>query len=126
VGLILQTSDREGKFQVQDLVIEEPVFHPAPGRSLGDFSLINAHIYTYTPSSLRLNRMLRKPTISSSPLRTEATMPHEYFCHSCKKAFSKPTTSDYEEGDVVCPHCGSGDVEPRTSAFYPISSKETA
>ena len=54
-------------------------------------------------------------------------MPHEYFWHSCKEAFSKaPKPSDYEESDVVCPHCSSDDVEQRTSAFYPISSKETA
>jgi len=54
-------------------------------------------------------------------------MPHEYFCHACKKSFSKfPTRSDYEEGDVICPHCGSDDVEQRGSAFYPVSSKETA
>jgi hypothetical protein len=37
-----------------------------------------------------------------------------------------PTISDYEEGDVVCPHCGSDDVERRGSAFYPISSREVA
>jgi putative FmdB family regulatory protein len=60
-------------------------------------------------------------------LSLEAAMPHEYSCHSCKKTFSKaPTPSEYEEGDVVCPHCGSDDVEQRTSAFYPVSSKETA
>ena len=54
-------------------------------------------------------------------------MPHEYFCHSCKKTLSKaPTPSEYEECDVVCPHCGSDDVEQRGSAFYPVSSKETA
>jgi len=54
-------------------------------------------------------------------------MPHEYFCHACQKSFSKlPTPSDYEEGDIVCPYCGSEDVEQRGSAFYPISPKETA
>lgn len=52
---------------------------------------------------------------------------YEFFCHACKRTFSKPPNpSDYEEGDVVCPHCGSEDVEQRASAFYPISSKETA
>jgi hypothetical protein len=53
-------------------------------------------------------------------------VPQEYFCHACKKCFSTPTPSDYQEGDVVCPHCGGDDVEPRTAAFYPISRKETA
>lgn len=54
-------------------------------------------------------------------------MPHEYFCHSCKKTFSKTLTpSEYEEGDIACPNCGSDDIEERTSAVHPISSKETA
>jgi DNA-directed RNA polymerase subunit RPC12/RpoP len=54
-------------------------------------------------------------------------MPDEYLCYSCKKTFSKaPTPSEYEEGDILCPHCGSDDVEQRTSAFYPNSSKEIA
>jgi putative FmdB family regulatory protein len=58
----------------------------------------------------------------------EATMPpYDYFCHACKKLFSKPLTpSDYEEGDLVCPHCGSEEVEQRGAAFYPVSSKESA
>jgi putative FmdB family regulatory protein len=52
---------------------------------------------------------------------------HEYFCHACKRTFSKfPTPSDDEEADLVCPHCGSDDLEQCVPAFYPISSKETA
>jgi DNA-directed RNA polymerase subunit RPC12/RpoP len=54
-------------------------------------------------------------------------MRHEYFFDSCKRTFSKaPTLSDFEEGDVVCPHCGSDDLELRTSVFYPVSSKSAA
>ena len=55
-------------------------------------------------------------------------MPHyEYFCHACKSSFSKTLTQvEYEEGGVACPHCDSEEVEPRVSAFYPVSSKETA
>jgi putative FmdB family regulatory protein len=36
-------------------------------------------------------------------------MPHyEFFCHACKKTFTKILTLvDYEEGRVTCPHCGS-------------------
>jgi len=53
-------------------------------------------------------------------------MSHEYFCHSCKKTFLKaPTPSDYEEGDIVCPDCGSHDVEQCLPTSYPSSSKET-
>ncbi len=55
-------------------------------------------------------------------------MPHyEYFCHACKKPFSKTLTPvEYEEGGVACPYCGREKVERRVSAFYPVSSKETA
>jgi putative FmdB family regulatory protein len=52
---------------------------------------------------------------------------YEYFCHACKRPFSKILThAEYEEGTSVCPHCGSDEVEPRMPAFYPISSRETA
>jgi putative FmdB family regulatory protein len=51
----------------------------------------------------------------------------EYFCHACKRWFSKPPTpSDYKEGDVVCPHCGSDDVEQRTSTVHPTSARKPA
>jgi putative FmdB family regulatory protein len=52
---------------------------------------------------------------------------YEYFCHACKKPFSKTLTpAEYEQGSVVCPHCGGEEVEQRVSAFYSISWKETA
>jgi putative FmdB family regulatory protein len=52
---------------------------------------------------------------------------YEYFCHACKQLFSKTLSpAEYEEGDVVCPHCGSDDVEQRGSAFTVITSKESA
>jgi putative FmdB family regulatory protein len=55
-------------------------------------------------------------------------MPHyEFFCHNCKKLFSKILSLvDYEEGEVVCPHCGSKEVEQRWSAFSVITSKKSA
>jgi len=55
-------------------------------------------------------------------------MPHyELFCHDCKKLFSKtPSPAEYEEGDVVCPQCGSEEVEQCISAFHPVSSKDSA
>jgi DNA-directed RNA polymerase subunit RPC12/RpoP len=58
----------------------------------------------------------------------QAHMPQrEYFCHSCKRSFSKPADpSAYQEADVICPHCGSDDVELRGEAFYPISRRESA
>ena len=55
-------------------------------------------------------------------------MPHyEFFCHACKRTFSKILALvDYEEGGVVCPHCGSDKVEQRWSAFTAITSKNSA
>ena len=50
---------------------------------------------------------------------------YEFFGHNCKKLFSKILSLvDCEEGEVLCPHCGSKDVEQRWSAFSTISSKE--
>jgi putative FmdB family regulatory protein len=55
-------------------------------------------------------------------------MPHyEFFCHDCKKLFSKILSlADYEKGRVVCPKCGSKKVEQRWSAFTVITSKKSA
>ena len=54
-------------------------------------------------------------------------MPHyEFFCHACKKTFSKVTLAEYEEGDVLCPHCDSDNVEQSWSAFYAITSRKSA
>jgi putative FmdB family regulatory protein len=52
---------------------------------------------------------------------------YEYFCHACKKTFSKVLKlAEYEEGEVLCPHCASNNVEQSWSAFYAISSKKIA
>lgn len=52
---------------------------------------------------------------------------YEYFCHACKRSFSKTLTpAEYAEGNIVCPHCESEEVERRVPAFYPISSRESA
>ena len=55
-------------------------------------------------------------------------MPHyEFLCLNCKKTFDTILALvDYEEGDVVCPHCGSKKVEQRWSAFTAITSKTSA
>jgi len=52
---------------------------------------------------------------------------HELFCHACKKSSSKVLSPvDYEEGEALCPHCGSKDVEHCRSAFSAITSKKSA
>jgi DNA-directed RNA polymerase subunit RPC12/RpoP len=50
----------------------------------------------------------------------------EYFCHSCRSSFAKTADADYQEADLICPDCGSDDIEPRGEAFYPISRRESA
>jgi len=52
---------------------------------------------------------------------------YEYFCHACKKTFSKVLTlAEYEKGKITCPHRGSKRVEQGWSAFYAITSKKSA
>jgi putative FmdB family regulatory protein len=53
-------------------------------------------------------------------------MPHyEFFCHGCKKAFSKVfELAECEEGSILCPHCGSDDVEQRW--FYSTTARKSA
>jgi cytochrome c-type biogenesis protein CcmH/NrfF len=35
-------------------------------------------------------------------------------------------STEYEEGEVRCPHCDSNNVEQSWSAFYAITSKKSA
>jgi putative FmdB family regulatory protein len=52
---------------------------------------------------------------------------YEFFCTNCKKLFSMVLSPvDYEEGDILCPHCGSKEVEQCWSAFSAITSKKSA
>jgi hypothetical protein len=51
----------------------------------------------------------------------------EFFHLNCKKLFSRILSLlDYEEGEVLCPHCGSKEVERCRSAFSAIASKKSA
>jgi len=52
---------------------------------------------------------------------------YEFYCHACKKTFSKILAlADHEEGGVACPHCGSHKIEQRWSAFSAITSRKSA
>ncbi len=52
---------------------------------------------------------------------------HEFFCPNCKKLFSKILfLVDYEEGEILCPHCSSKEVEQCSSAFNAMTSKKSA
>jgi putative FmdB family regulatory protein len=51
---------------------------------------------------------------------------YNYFCQACQKEFSKVLTlADYEKGRIVCPNCGSKNVEQRWAAFYAVTSKKS-
>jgi len=52
---------------------------------------------------------------------------YEFFCHACRRLFPKILTlAEYEKAHIVCPHCGSGNVEQSWSAFYAITSRKSA
>ena len=52
---------------------------------------------------------------------------YEYFCHNCKKAFSKVLTlAAYQAGKVECPNCRSKKVEQTVASFYAVTSKKSA
>ena len=52
---------------------------------------------------------------------------YEFFCHACRKLFAKVLTlPEYDKGHIVCPHCGSDNVEQSWSAFYAITSRKSA
>jgi putative FmdB family regulatory protein len=50
-----------------------------------------------------------------------------FHCHDCLKPFTKQLSlQEYEKGGVVCPFCGSDDVEQQMSLFYVVTSKKSA
>ncbi len=52
---------------------------------------------------------------------------YEFFCHACEQPFAKSLTAEeYTESRIVCPNCGSDEVEQRVEAFYPINRREIA
>ena len=63
-----------------------------------------------------------------TPFARRLLMPgYEFFCTNCKKLFSMVLSLvDYEDGDILCPHCGSKEVEQCWSAFSAIMSKKSA
>lgn len=51
---------------------------------------------------------------------------YTFLCRSCNKEFSKILTlSEYEKGQITCPHCGSKNLEQRWAAFYAVTSKKS-
>ena len=49
---------------------------------------------------------------------------YEFFCNDCKKLFSTVLSLvDYAAGEVLCPRCGSHDIEQCWSAFSAITRR---
>jgi len=52
---------------------------------------------------------------------------YQYFCHACQETFSKGLTlAEYEDGEVLCPHCGSDNVEQSCPCSIPSLPKKCA
>ncbi len=52
---------------------------------------------------------------------------YDYYCKSCKRAFSKVLSIDqHDHKRITCPRCGSKDVEQKYSSFYAVTSKKSA
>jgi DNA-directed RNA polymerase subunit RPC12/RpoP len=65
--------------------------------------------------------------LAHSACPEEVAMPqYNYFCQARQKEFSKTLTLvEYEKGRIVCPNCGSKNVEQRWVAFYAVTSKKS-
>src|SRR5437016_13060222 len=106
--------------------------HCMPNRKIRGPNLLKNPRPSHAESVTR--PMLNLPTegariLPSHPFEDcgEVPMPHyEFLCHDCQKFFDKILSlADYEEGEILCPHCGSKDVEQRW-AFYALTSKRSA
>ena len=55
-------------------------------------------------------------------------MPHyEFICRTCKKTFLRILALvDTEEAEVICPNCGSHDVEQLWSTFSTFTVEKCA
>ena len=52
---------------------------------------------------------------------------YEFVCNACQKTFTKIlTVSEHENVKIVCPDCGSENVEQLWSAFYLVTSRKAA
>jgi putative FmdB family regulatory protein len=52
---------------------------------------------------------------------------YEFVCNPCQKTFTKTLTiAEHENEKIVCPDCGSENVEQHWSAFYLVTSRKAA
>jgi len=51
---------------------------------------------------------------------------YEFLCKSCRKEFALALhMADLDKDGIVCPHCGSKDVERRVESFSAVTSKKS-
>jgi putative FmdB family regulatory protein len=52
---------------------------------------------------------------------------YEFFCHACKKIFSRIlSVAEHEKERIACPHRGSKNVEQRWTALSAITATKSA
>jgi putative FmdB family regulatory protein len=56
----------------------------------------------------------------------EVTMPvYDYICKDCQKSFELVLTlSEHDRNNIICPKCGSKNVEQDAAAFFAVTSKK--
>ena len=51
---------------------------------------------------------------------------YDYVCKDCHKSFEKVLTlSEHDKETIVCPKCGSKNVEQEMAEFYAVTSKKS-
>ncbi len=51
---------------------------------------------------------------------------YDYVCHACQKEFEKVLTlNEHDKDQIVCPHCGSKNVEQEAKAFFAVTSRKS-
>lgn len=52
---------------------------------------------------------------------------YEYLCKDCHGEFEKTLTlAAHDKEAIICPKCGSKNVEQEFITFYPVTSKKSA
>ncbi len=51
---------------------------------------------------------------------------YDYVCNDCHKNFEKVLTlTEHDKEKIVCPHCGSQNVEQEMAEFFAVTSKKS-
>jgi len=51
---------------------------------------------------------------------------YDYVCHDCDKPFEIVLTlKEHDKDKIVCPHCGSKNVEQEAAAFFAVTGKKS-